>query len=102
MTCTVQKSNIGTVFELTIQDCNGTAVDVSAASTMQIIFESPAGTRTAKTAAHTTDGIDGKIEYASESGLLDESGAWNIQGRVVIGAQDFYSSVSTFSVVDNL
>jgi hypothetical protein len=102
MTCKVQKSNIGTVFQLTIQDCSEIAIDVSTATTMEIVFESPAGTRTAKTATHTTDGTNGQIEYASESGLLDEAGYWNIQGHVVIGAQDLYTTISTFEVENNL
>ena len=66
MACTeeeVHYNDIGTVILVTIKDCvSGTAtvLNVSAASTLELILQSPSGTSTTKTASFNTDGTDGK------------------------------------------
>ena len=81
--------DIGTVFRTTIKDQDGTAVDVSSASTLQIIFKKPDGTILTKTAVFTTDGVNGNIEYPTISGDLDTAGSWTWQARVVIGSTEW-------------
>jgi len=88
----------GGVFQITLTD-GSSAVDVSAATTKQIIFEDPDGTVTSKTAVWVTDGTDGKIKYTAESGLLDATGVWKIQGRVTDSSSfDYRSAKGTFTV----
>lgn len=98
----IHKGDIGTTFILTIMD--GTAVvDISAASTMQIIFKDPSSSVTVHTASHTTDGTDGKMEYqTSASSILASTGDWSWQGRVVLPTGDWKTSILTFTVNDNL
>lgn len=98
----VQKNNIGTVFRVTFIDCDAAVIDISAATTKEIIFKTPDGTRLAKAGSYATNGTDGKLDYASESGFLSVTGVWSIQGHVIIGAQDLYTEVDTFGVLNNI
>lgn len=97
----VQKDDIGTIVELTLQE-NGTAVDLSSATTLQIIFRKTDGTTVTKTASFSTDGTDGKIRYQSVAGDFNVAGPWRVQARVVMGGKDLKSSVAEFSVLENL
>ena len=63
MTVYVHNGDIGTVFELTIKDTDEAVIDVSTAAVKYIYFQDPTGARRRKTAAFTTDGTDGKIQY---------------------------------------
>lgn len=103
MTCVQQihLNDIGTVFEVTIKDCD-TPVDISTATAKQIIFMKPDGTTTAKTADFTTDGTDGKIRYIATTGDLNLSGGWKIQAKVTLPAGTWYSNIEKFKVWTNL
>lgn len=105
MTTIIHNGDLGTTFLLTITEADGTtAVDVSTATKLQMIFEDPAGTSTTKTASLNTTGTDGKIKYVSESGLIDVVGTWRVQGYVEFGGgtSKYYSTVTEFMVYDNL
>jgi hypothetical protein len=79
---TPKVGDYGTVFEITLQDQDGAAADVSGATTKQIIFRKPGGTVVTKAADFVTDGTDGKIDYTAASGDLDTAGDWRIEGQV--------------------
>ena len=98
----IHKNDIGTVFRLTLKD-NGSAVDISSASaTKDIIFKKPSGLIVTQGASFTSDGTDGKIQYASVAGDLDEVGHWEMQASVVITAGTFKSEIEGFQVKRNL
>lgn len=97
-----QVANVGTIIRITMTDYADSALDISSASTLEIIFEKPDGTDVTKTATLTGDGTDGIMQYTMESGVLVQVGTWQVQGHVVIGSQDFYGSISTFQALDNL
>jgi hypothetical protein len=98
----VRFGDIGTVFRVTIQD-NGTAVDISAATTRQIIFSKPDTTTLTRTATLTGTGTDGRMEYVTVSGDLSVLGEWRLQGRVAFGSsQDWKSDIYKFIVHPNL
>ena len=98
----IHLGDVGTVFILTVMD--GTAiVDISAASVMKINLVSPSSTKTTHTATHTSDGTDGKMEYAtSASNVLAEIGAWQWQGQVTLPSGAWKTNVLAFTVLDNL
>ena len=101
----VQKNDIGTIFRLTVK--NGTtAVDISSATaTRSMIFTAPSGASTERTIANVTlpnGGSDGKIQYISQSGDINETGEWRVQASVAITAGTFKSSVARFDVGSNL
>jgi len=108
MSCSEQElhyNDIGTIFLVTVQDCvsgTSTDMDVSAASTLEMIFKSPSGVSSTKSAVVDTDGSDGKIKYATVDGDLNEVGTWQIQVKIVIGGGTFRSNVGSFKVYENL
>ena len=95
--------DIGTVFVVTIKDEDETVVDVSSASTQQIIFSKPDGTKVTKTSVFTTDGTDGKIQYTTvDVNDLTTKGKWHLQGKVTLSAGTWTTNVGHFKVFKNL
>ncbi len=97
----IHLNDIGTVFEVTVQD-DGVIVDISGATTKEIIFKKSRGEVVTKSAAFTTDGVDGKMRYVAVAGDLDERGQWELQAHVVLVAGDWRSDVDVFTVFPNL
>ena len=97
----IHLNDIGTQFLLTIKD-GSSAVDVSTASTKQIIIKKPSGTKITATATFSTDGSDGKIYYSTVADDLDETGSYKLQGKVIISDGTFYTDITTFKVHRNL
>jgi hypothetical protein len=80
----------------------GVAEDISTYSTLQIILEKPDGTEVTKTAVFVTDGTDGQIKYAVETGVLDTAGQWYIWAVVSIAATaQITSDRIAFYVLEN-
>lgn len=110
MACTVNEihlDDVGTIFEITMQECNETTdqndiVDISQATVMQILLRAPDGGVLTKTAIHSTDGTDGKMRYVTIAGDLDETGTWKIQGRVTLPTGTWSSDRQSFKVYGNL
>lgn len=96
--------DLGTVFECTIKNQDAAVVDVSAATTLQIVFQKPTGIGVAKTAVFVTTGTDGKIKYTTTvASDLDTAGHWRLQGRVTLSAtQEWRSDIHEFEVEANL
>ena len=97
----IHLNDIGTKFQVTVKDGDD-AVDISSASTKSLIFKKPSGTKMIKTAAFTSDGSDGKIDYTVILNDLDEVGTYQLQGNVVISDGTFYTDIQTFKVHRNL
>ncbi len=97
----IHQNDIGTKFLVTIKD-GDSAVDISGASTKQIIIKKPSGTNLTNAASFNSDGTDGKIYYNALSGDLDETGTYKIQGKVVIASGTFYTDIQSFKVHRNL
>lgn len=108
MSCSEQEvhyNDIGTVFEVTVKDCvsgTSTVLDVSGASSLELIFKSPSGVAATQTASLVTDGTDGKIKYTSVDGDFAEVGTWRIQCKIGIGGGTYRSDVGSFKVYENL
>ena len=99
-------SDIGTVFRVTVYDIDSggttSALNISAASTKQLIFGKPDGTTLTKTATFTTDGSNGQIEYSTVSGDLSKAGTWSLQAYIVTSGGEWRTDVGTFKVYENL
>ena len=103
MSSEVQKNDIGTVFRITIKDRDTLEIlNISSASTKQIIFLKPDGNKLTKNASFYTDGTDGKIQYTGISGDLDTVGIWKIQSYLILSNNQYSSDVSTFKVKENV
>jgi len=98
----IHQNDIGTVFKVTVQNGSGTAVDVSGATTKQLIFRKPDGTNDTQSATFFTDGTDGILTYTTISGDIDTIGAWQIQANLVLASGTFLSDIAEFAVHENL
>ena len=97
----IHVGDIGTTLIVTILE-DGSVVDISSASSLQIIIKKPDATTLTKTGVFTTDGTDGKMQYVSIAGDFDQSGNYRIQGKVDISGGTYSSSVGSFKVHCNL
>jgi hypothetical protein len=98
----IHVDDLGTKFVVTVKD-GATVINVSAATTKEIIFKKPSGTKLTTTASFETDGSDGVLIYTTTGTELDEAGTYKIQAHVVLSAgNDFHSDISTFKVYRNI
>lgn len=97
----IHVGDIGTIFRTTVKE-GSSVLDISAATTTQLIFRRPDGTSFTKTAEFTTDGTDGKIEYPTIAGDLDVAGNWSWQSYIVMPSGSWHTDIGTFSVHANL
>jgi len=90
------------IFVVTVtEDC--VAIDISAATSKIITLLKPSGASLEKTASFTSDGVDGKIQYATVAGDIDEVGLWRIQAVVELGSGSLYhSTIKSFKVMHNI
>ena len=98
----IRVGDVGTVFEDAVKDQDGEIVDISTASNMDMIFRKPDNTAIVKTAVHTTDGTDGKMEYVTIADDLDQVREWQRQGLVEVGGGIWRTDIKKFRVYDNL
>jgi hypothetical protein len=101
MASQIHVGDIGTTLIVTILE-DGSVVDISSASSLQIIIKKPDATTLTKTGVFTTDGTDGKMQYVSIAGDFDQSGNYRIQGKVNLSSGNYSSSVGAFKVHCNL
>ncbi len=98
----VHKSDIGTTIIITVKD-GAAIVDISSATTKNIKIKKPvSSTVLTKTGTFTTDGTDGKLQYTTIAGDLDEVGVYNVQAYLVLPAGTWNSSIEDMSVFDNV
>lgn len=84
-------------FRLINKDTNA-VVDISAATNKYMYFKRPDGTSFIKTAAFSTDGTDGYIQYVSVADDLDAVGEWLIQGFVELPTKGVATEKIKFKV----
>jgi hypothetical protein len=97
----IHYNDIGTVLTITLKD--GTSVvDISAATTYNIIFGKPDGTSVEQSGTFTTDGTDGKMYYTTVDGDLDQVGWWDIQAKIVDSSGTWRSDIGNFEVHANI
>lgn len=95
--------DIGTAFDLTIQNLDG-VVDISSATTKTIKFRKPNGTVVDQPGVFKTDGTDGILRYVSILDDLDKVGTWRLQAFVTLisPAGSWHSNIDEFDVHYNL
>lgn len=93
--------DIGTAFRGTFKE-DGVAIDISSATTKEIIFEPPNGIKATQTATFFTDGTDGVLQYVSIANDIDRGGDWRLQGYIVMAGFTGYSDIVNFKVYDTL
>jgi len=98
----IHQGDIGTIFEITLQDADG-VVDLTGASITDFVFIKPGGTKITKNGTVDADPTLGIIRYTTVSGDLDEVGCWQIQILLAFGISSSWSSdIGGFKVHSNL
>lgn len=110
MTVSIHVGDVGTVIRLEILDARGEVdvdgkkppVNVSSATALYILLESPTGVVKRLMASLVNDGTDGLIQAETLEGTISESGAWKMQGLVEFGTKRFHAEKRNFAVVQAL
>ncbi len=98
----IHVGDVGTTFLVTVSE-GGAAMDLSAASTKQLIFSPPGGgVVLTKTATFLTDGTDGVLRYVAVSGDLYVKGNWKVQAYLELPGWSGHSDVGAFEVKPNV
>lgn len=99
---TIKIGDVGTLFKATILDEDGAVVDISSATTLEMIFKKPNDTSSTVAASLFTDGTDGIMSYPTVDGDLDIAGKWKIQCFAELDTGEWHSSILNFDVGCNL
>ena len=99
----IHLNDAGTIIEVEITE-DGVVVNISTATTQELILKDPKGNLKTKTTTFTTNGEDGKIQFTSVITDFDRIGVWRIQARLVLGSPvgDWKSDYGEFTVFPNL
>lgn len=93
-------------FEHEFVDGDGVPIDISGATTKEIILkhESPSETKKVFIADFVTDGIDGQLKYKTSITDIDIEGIWKSQGHYIntTTSEEFYSDIVNFPMKENL
>ena len=98
----IHGSDIGTIFVATIKDSDDAVIDISGAVVKEFFFLQPTDTVLTKATAFTTDGTDGKIQYTTVAGDIDEAGRWKWQAHVSDATTDHKTNIKEFDVYGNI
>lgn len=101
MASEIHVDNIGTRFSITIQE-SGSGVDISGASTKDVIFRKPDDEVIVRSGVFLTDGTDGKIYYDTASGDLDEAGHYKLQAKIITSSGTYFTNIHDFKTHCNL
>ena len=99
----IHVNDIGTRFLITVKD-DGSAVDISSASALQINFRKPSDEIINRAGLKKGAGssVSGVMYYDTVAGDLNEIGNYKLQGKVILTAGTFYTDIHTFKVHRNL
>lgn len=97
----IQVGAVDLLIELEIKNGHK-ALDISAATTKNIILEKPDDTIITAPGTFTTDGKDGLLYYLTVAGDLDQAGIYNAQAYLVLPGFTGYSTPVSFQVYANI
>ena len=97
----IHVEDIGTVFEVEVKDGDA-VVDISSATTKELVFSKPDGSVLTKPAVFVTDGTDGKLKYTTIADDLSDPGNWKLQVYIVMSGGAWRTDIGDFIVFDNI
>mgnify|MGYP001567167843 FL=1 len=93
--------DIGKDIEVTVME-DGAVLNISTATTKELIFTHADGTTKTFAAAFVGTGTDGKIKYTTVlTSDFDKPGRWQVQWHVIVGSRNIKGEAKGF-VVDYL
>lgn len=99
LTLTPHVGDVGMVLRVLVIDENGVALNISSATTREILLGKPDDTVTTNVATFTTDGTDGLIQLTTTASTFDQTGEWEIQGHIIAPGVDWHTAAATFAVL---
>ncbi len=95
----IRARDAGTVLRFSITDETGAAVDLSGATTTEVVIVGP-NLRDAKAvqAQCVTDGADGEIQFTTTPDTFPAEGVWRMQVHIVTAAGEWRSTVQRLTV----
>jgi hypothetical protein len=101
-TIVVQQEAIDVLIEVTVLE-NDAPMDISAATTHTFVVRKPSGATATWLATFMTDGVNGKLQYITVAGDLNERGRYRLQAQLVIpGTYTGKSTSVSFWVAENV
>lgn len=98
-----QVGDVGLTFTITVQSSDGSARDISGASSAKLHLKAPSGVDKEETATISGDGSSGVVTFTTEDATtLDESGTWSYQVQIQGTNLDRRSARGRFVVQPNL
>jgi hypothetical protein len=88
----------GVVLVITVKE-DGSAVNLSAATSLQIRLRKPDGTTVAEAATLTTDGSNGQLQCSIDGDEVDVLGVWEARPHFTLGAWTGHGSAVKFTVL---
>lgn len=99
----VRVGDVGTIFEATFEDEDGSLVSIATATTKTMTFRRPNGSTFTRAGTFQTDGTDSILEYAAVAGDLTIDGDWQVQGYVELASgEKYHAEPYEFQVGPNL
>jgi hypothetical protein len=99
-----QENDTGIPIRVTVT-LDGAPVDISSATTRQILIKriAPVGALKTFTATLPGGGTDGVLQYVTQTGDLSPTGRYQIQARLALGGSyDYRTDVGEFEIAGNL
>lgn len=81
----IRNEDAGVQIIVTLYNPDGEIVDVSSSSAIAFKFEKPDGSILETTGSLYSDGTDGKVDYTTQTGDIDQVGIWKYQVYVTLG-----------------
>lgn len=97
-----QNSTPNVALQILVVDQDGDALDISAASALQIWLLAPNQTKIPITAAFVNNGMDGLIEAITDADTLPQAGTWGIQAQLQFGNTLLESRWGYFAALPNV
>ena len=101
MTADLHVGDIGTVLRFTIKEA-GVPLDLSSATTKKLRLEKKDKTALEKELVFTTSGSDGKVEYVTVLGDLDQKGKLRAQVYLESADGKWHTSIVEWEVEANI
>ena len=94
---TLRKNDAGTAIRIAVTE-NAAPVDLTAATSVTMLFKSPWGNYTQQPATIVNDGGTTKIQYITASEDLNTLGTWSVQGHFTLSGWSGTTSENEFYV----
>jgi hypothetical protein len=99
----LQVGIIGALLEVEVlQDCNGAVLNLQTATLKEVTVKRPDDSTFTRSAVFTSDGSDGLIYIATQSGDITLAGTYYIQAYLELPTWQGNSDIGEFDAQDNL